>query len=378
MESSNFVKLNWDSHSTQHQIIRNLKQIWNDQSFTDVTLAFDDEVKIQANRTLLAAISPVLRGATKSVIGHNSCIFLFGLESSSVKSLLEFVYREEISIEKNKLENFLSTAQILKINGFIEPNEAEHKNMDDVAISPSNLQEESLEIKKDIHDMEDYVPMLQKDIEESWNVETSVVDTHDDSKLLSMDPQIDSIIRNIESVESEADNLSTLTGLHPAQEIVKRNGKDRITIDEEISGGLRCNYPSCKPTSYKPNVPTFASVADLNEHLQVSHTPTTTKSYNCDQCDSVFPKQLALKTHIRKEHTIKTAGSISCDVCGKSFKTVAKLATHCDYSHPVPGRMFKCKLCPKESRTKNSSNVHYYQAHTEYERKAYEENLKAM
>ena len=288
------------------------------------------------------------------------------------------VYREEISIEKNKLENFLSAAQILKINGFIEPNEAEHKNMDDVAISPSNLQEESLEIKKDIHDMEDYVPMLQKDIEESWNVETSVVDTHDDSKLLSMDPQIDSIIRNIESVESEADNLSTLTGLHPAQEIVKRNGKDRITIDEEISGGLRCNYPSCKPTSYKPNVPTFASVADLNEHLQVSHTPTTTKSYNCNLCDSVFPKQLALKTHIRKEHTIKTAGSISCDVCGKSFKTVAKLATHCDYSHPVPGRMFKCKLCPKESRTKNSSNVHYYQAHTEYERKAYEENLKAM
>ena len=375
MESSDFVKLNWDS--TKPQIIRNLKQIWNDQSFTDVTLAFDDEVKIQTNRTLLAAISPILRGATKSITGHNSCIFLFGLKSSSVKSLLEFVYKEEISIEKNKLENFLSTAQILKINGFIEPNEDEHKN---VEISPSNVSEESIDIKEDNYDIEDYVPVLQTDTEEFWNVETSAVDTHDDGKLLAMNPQIDSPTRAITSVDSKADILSTLTELHPPQEttVEKKETNGRITIDEEISGELRCNYPSCKPTSYKPNVPTFASVADLNEHLQVSHTPTSTKSYKCDQCDSEFPKQLALKTHIRKEHTPKIAGSISCDVCGKSFKTVAKLATHCDYSHPVPGRMFKCKLCPKESRTKNSSNVHYYQAHTELERKAYEDKIKAM
>ena len=149
MEKNNISKLNcWDT--SQQEISRNLKEIWNDHCFADVTLAFDDEVQIKTNRTLLAAISPVLRGAMKSVSGHNSCIFLFGMESSTVKSLLEFVYQENINIEKDKLEHFLNTARKLKINGFIEANEAEHKKVDNVnvGISPRNLPDESIEIKK--------------------------------------------------------------------------------------------------------------------------------------------------------------------------------------------------------------------------------------
>ena len=233
MEKRNIAKLNWDT--SQQEINRNLKQIWNDQCFTDVTLAFDDEVQIKTNRTLLAAISPVLRGAMKSVSGHNSCIFLFGMESSTVKSLLEFVYQENINIEKDKLEHFLNTARKLKINGFIEANEAEHKKVDNVnvGISPRNLPDESIEIKKGIdilNDIEDYVPVIKTKIDDLWNVEveaSGAVDFNnkvlptDMSRIFGLPNDLDSLTRTIDTVESERDQLSTLIGLYPPQKVRK-------------------------------------------------------------------------------------------------------------------------------------------------------------
>ena len=90
----------------------------------------------------------------------------------------------------------------------------------------------------------------------------------------------------------------------------------------------------------------------------------------CEFCEKTFAFPIDLKRHIKSIHN--AVKDHNCDICGKSFKTAAKLVTHTDYSHPVPGRMFKCKLCPKESRTKNASNVHYYQAHNEIERKTFE------
>ena len=245
MANSNIAKLNWDT--SQQEIIRNLKQIWNDQCFTDVTLAFDDEVQIKTNRTLLAAISPVLRGAMKSVSGHNSCIFLFGMESSTVKSLLEFVYQENINIEKDKLEHFLNTARKLKINGFIEEaNEAEHKKVDNVnvGISPRNLPDESIEIKKGIdilNDIEDYVPVLKTDvedyvpvvktkIEDLWNVEvepSGAVDLNNKvlptemSRMFGLPNDLDSLTRTIDTVESERDQFSTPIGLCPPKKVRK-------------------------------------------------------------------------------------------------------------------------------------------------------------
>ena len=86
--------------------------------------------------------------------------------------------KKNINIEKHKLEHFLNTARKLKINGFIEEaNEAEHKKVDNVnvGISPRNLPNESIEIKKGIdilNDIEDYVPVLKTDIQELCHVDS--------------------------------------------------------------------------------------------------------------------------------------------------------------------------------------------------------------
>ena len=112
------VKLNWDTASAQ--MLTSVKEIWADEGFANVTLAFEDESVIHTNRTLLAAISPVMRSFLKDKNTRNSKILMFGMESSIVTALLDFIFREEIFLEQDKLDLFFSTASKLKINGFME------------------------------------------------------------------------------------------------------------------------------------------------------------------------------------------------------------------------------------------------------------------
>ena len=112
------VKLNWDTASAQ--LLTSLKEVWADDGFSNVTLVFEDESCIKTNRTLLAAVSPVMRHFLKMNTATNCQILMFGMESSMVRALLDFIFTEEICIEQEKLELFCSTASKLKVDGFIE------------------------------------------------------------------------------------------------------------------------------------------------------------------------------------------------------------------------------------------------------------------
>ena len=112
------VKLNWDTASAQ--MLTSLKEIWADEGFLNITLAFEDESVIHTNRTLLAAISPVMRSFLKGDNTPNSKLLMFGMESSMVRALLDFIFIEEICIEQEKLDLFFRTASKLKVNGFME------------------------------------------------------------------------------------------------------------------------------------------------------------------------------------------------------------------------------------------------------------------
>ena len=90
------VKLNWEEGSVQ--LIDTLKKLWTDEGFTDVTLVFDDEQTIGVNSTLLAAISPIFKNVIRRRNHQNPYLFLFGVDSMSVKLLLEFIFGGEINI----------------------------------------------------------------------------------------------------------------------------------------------------------------------------------------------------------------------------------------------------------------------------------------
>ena len=358
------VKLNWEEGSVQ--LIDTLKKLWTDEGFTDVTLVFDDEQTIGVNSTLLAAISPIFKNVIRRRNHQNPYFFLFGVDSMSVKLLLEFIFGGEINILETHIEKFIETATKLKVTGFSYTH-TDTKNLKDEIMEVThavNTEEESVTFDEAVVANEDfYNPSEESFLNDSNEVvgESDSVENHggvEETKILSPnvigqrneDTKKSKIKKSVENVP--------LFGHWNSKAM-------EVTVKEEE--GILCFL--CQKRDFK-------SLDELYDHEKIYHfsgnTGKEVKDYKCDECGLSFHRQLILKQHMRKEHTEIVPGSNVCNICGKSFKTEQKMAKHREYSHPIPGMMFKCKLCPKESMTKNASNVHYYQAHTTEERKAFE------
>ena len=348
------VKLNWDTASAQ--LLTNLKEVWTDHGFSNVTLAFEDESSIQTNRTLLAAVSPVMKHFLKLNKTSDCQILMLGIESSMVRALLDFIFTEEICMDQEKLKLFFETASKLKVDGFTE------RGM------TKNYQVDQWKSCKD----------------ESKQEIPETMDEFNTSDLITTDSICSSTSKELQLLHNIEGNLGTTP--HPDDEefIAKQRGKERkrkntkLELVEETvheNKGISCFY--CKAMNILDH-DKFLTVEDLHQHEKEVHMRDNSAIYNCEQCGKEFYKLVYFNQHKRKEHPKnQIVGQVSCDVCGRSFKTRASMERHRDYSHPVPGKVFKCKMpnCKKESLTKNASSVHYYQSHGERERKEFEGKL---
>ena len=351
------VNLNWDDSSSK--LLESLKEVWADVGFSDVTLVFEDQQKIEANRTFLAAISPVFKDILKTKCSQNPFFFLFGMDFRMVKYLLDFVYTGEISIAKDSLDAFLTTANRIKLKGFTYT-ETGSKSIQKDHENDGPTEEELFEENAAIFSLDE-----EYDANGDCNdVSLSLIDKpeNDESK------KIESVPHKLEDSKKDVDEEIRRRMLNYGYQW-NYSKPDFAKLREEAGPGIHCIV--CERAE---KFSSFKTIEELYEHEKVTHKRPNKEMYKCESCDEEFHRILLLNQHKRKAHstTANSSNSNCCDICGKSFKTEKQRNKHRDYSHPVPGKTFKCKLCEKESLTKNASNVHYYQAHTEAERKAFE------
>ena len=346
------VKLNWQTASAE--LLISLKEIWANDGFSNITLTFENGTVIQSNRTMLAALSPVMRSFLEGKESQNSKIFMFGIDSSTMKALLDFVFTEEICIEQEKLDLFLSTATKLKVCGFMEDNK------------------ENVTEKSDNDPPQNESEILCPTMDELTSFDSAVFESELEAELNAHNEE--TIQKNQSDLLDSEDNTQNFDALALWE-------NEKLKVEEEIvdkKRGISCFI--CKAAG-KLDHDRFPSIDDLNQHEKEVHTGDKSPVYNCDQCGLEFHKLVVFNQHKRKEHPGNTTrGMVVCDVCGRGYKSKAKMEKHRDFSHPIPGTLFKCKMpnCPKESTTKNASNVHYYQAHSERQRKEFEGKLITM
>jgi len=363
------VQLNWDNCS--EQLIDTLKKLWTDEGFTDVTLVFDDGQTIGVNSTLLAAISPIFKNAIRGRHNQNPYFFMFNMDSMSIKSLLQFIFGGEVHILETELDKFMETARKLKVTGFSYKHTKDYREQKDETMEVNydvNAEEENATLDESLATNEDlYSPSDENYFNDSKEVveeNSSTLENHN-RKQETNSAEIHPLSANEKVSEESPMNIEKkVSEKLPLFGHWNSKAMEAIVKEEE---GLLCFL--CKKRD-------FRSLDELYDHEKIYHSSGNSgrevKDYKCDECGLSFHRQLLLKQHIRKEHTEIVPGSNVCNICGKNFKSEKQMAKHREYSHPIPGMMFKCKLCPKESMTKNASNVHYYQAHTTEERKAFE------
>ena len=93
------------------------KTMRNDNDFTDVTLACDDNQDIKAHKMILSTSSLFFNKILRQQKHLNSYIYLRGVKNRHLVSILDFMYHGEVSIPQEDLEELMLVAKELQVKG---------------------------------------------------------------------------------------------------------------------------------------------------------------------------------------------------------------------------------------------------------------------
>ena len=91
----------------------------NKSEFSDVTLVSGDGEKIEAHKVILVSSSPFFMELFSENKHPHPLIYMRGLKSDVLLALLDFLYFGEANLAQEKLDEFLSLAEDLKLKGLV-------------------------------------------------------------------------------------------------------------------------------------------------------------------------------------------------------------------------------------------------------------------
>lgn len=117
------LKLRRVNHS--EEIISGFSKLLKSESMTDVTLICSGGQTIRAHRVILSTFSPYFRAIFESQpFANNPCqypvIVIKDLGLSELRAIVEFIYRGEVSVPREKLSAVLQAAKELEVNGLTD------------------------------------------------------------------------------------------------------------------------------------------------------------------------------------------------------------------------------------------------------------------
>ena len=110
------LKLSNHVRNISSEILR-LRQ---DGDFLDVTLVGEDGCHIEAHKIVLSANSELFKKMFKMNVHPHPLIYMKGLKPFDLEALISFVYKGEVTVNQDNLNDFLTLAQDWKINGLEE------------------------------------------------------------------------------------------------------------------------------------------------------------------------------------------------------------------------------------------------------------------
>ena len=115
MGSSERLCLQWNDF--KENITFSFKALRDDKEFTDVTLACEDGQQIEVHKTVLASTSPVFMELLKRHKHSHPLIYMRGINSNLLVTILDFLYHGEANVLQDDLDSFLALAEEFQLRG---------------------------------------------------------------------------------------------------------------------------------------------------------------------------------------------------------------------------------------------------------------------
>merc|ERR1712129_446000 len=105
--------------------------------FSDVTLACEDGLQVEAHKAILASSSPFFLNLLKENQNPHPLVVMTGLKSEVVVSIIDFLYYGETNVDEEHLKSFFAAAEELKLKGLANldtkvENKSNHKRKQNV------------------------------------------------------------------------------------------------------------------------------------------------------------------------------------------------------------------------------------------------------
>ena len=263
--SSEKFCLKWDYF--QKTITSTFQEMRDDLDLADVTLACEDRNKFQAHKFVLSASSPFFMDILRKNKHPHPLIYLNGIKAVVLESVLDFLYRGEVNIYQEDLNDFLVAAEQFEIKGLTGQQQTECLEEPDLAIPilETKLQPKQ---KKELYDSY----KCSKQESNDFPIYKPRSFSNVSSKLVPVEER--SIVSSQVNIVNNDDLKETIESM--------------IEKVEDIWACKICGHRS----NHGPNI---------KRHIESKHT--TGVSHPCYVCGKILKSTHSFNTHMSKLHT---------------------------------------------------------------------------
>ena len=258
MQQFNF---NWNAYNEHFkEMMLNLLQS-NESS--DVMLVCEDKTKFKAHKFVLNACSPVFQSIISDLPQRDPIIFLRGIQSQEIKSILQFMYLGQATFFHDRMNDFLNVAKSLEIK----------------------------EISKDV-DFDNTEQLQEKECEQNFKTD----DGHEIENISNSNNFVEDTSNNVveeEQINNKIRSYRNEANQYPCEKCDKHFTNRQNLYRHFKSAHMGVKYP-CDDCEFKGT-----TRKDLERHIQSVHNGI---KFPCDLCEYKATQMSHLNKHKKNRH----------------------------------------------------------------------------
>jgi len=289
--------LKWEDFPAK--ITLKLSKYKEKEVFCDVTIACEDEKEIKAHKVVLSASSPFFERILKRSDHTHPWLYLAGVKSKEMESILQFIYRGETQVAEHDMVRFLKKANQMEIQGLTGWN-------GEARVGGSKKEKKSVNFSENVQDVESSFPEpIQEDAdgapvlapECSINETDQEIDVDAPVHIIKDEPAEKADKGTDENMVVELEGYPQEAEEYEENEIENRQPRHSFGgfADDDVvkaDGVFMCRRCG-KTAKTKQNIRKHVEI-----HLQG-------QSYPCNFCEKCYKTNNSLNFHISKAHRSK-------------------------------------------------------------------------
>ena len=297
----------WDNFKSS--TVKTFRDLWEDQTFADVTLLTADAKQVLVHKVILSSSSPFFRNIFVMNPHQNILLYLKGTKYDDLMRILKFIYTGECEVANEELTEFLDTGKILQIQGLMEDTTPEFDTHSENKSTQGN--QATFRQSNDSSSFDDI-----------WNMTENVLSSQMISKDIENQP-----VNNCNVCEMIFDSEQGLSS-HLS---TKHNQSKKCD---------KCDY-------------VLQGLEKMNNHTIKMHMGN-----QCDECETTFSTPYNFQQHMERAHF---GTSYSCNKCDYQGTAKKNLQFHMTSKHNFGG--FDCKQCVYKAGQSSDLNKHIAEVH---------------